>query len=248
MTGGLNHVGWLSAAHPPRRPGRWMRRVPALCLTQAPCRAPYPPYPFDPPKLSTVLREMHHLAAWCLPPTGNAVGGDRSAQRTLRAPVGSAVRTFPLVPAAVQASRTGSRGFTMKVAQRRCGSGFSRDETSRVVRASRVTASASLRLCVRPPKESHAEAPRRREEARQSGFRESRSHRGLSCFGGHGQPLMAVSPTSVAVMRLRPAKASTSGCLAAGTTIEAAVRTKILVGRATVTTMIEARMGKRGRP
>ncbi len=204
--------------------------------------------------------------------------------------VGSAVRTFPLVPAAVQASRTGSRGFTMKVAQRRCGSGFSRDDTSRVVRASRVTASVSRRLCVRPPEESHAEAPRRREEARRSGYRESRSQRGLSCFGGGGQPLMAVSRTRVAVMRFRPAnghgaratpkdescgrhgrsltppspkgrggigarsrrdfhgKASTSGCLAAGTTIEAAVRTKALGCSATATTMIEAHMGKRGWP
>jgi hypothetical protein len=71
----------------------------------------------------------------------------------------------------------------VKVAQRRCGSGFSRDEASRVTRAPRVTASASLRLCVRPLKESHAEAQRRREEARQSGYRESRSRRGLSCFG-----------------------------------------------------------------
>jgi len=69
----------------------------------------------------------------------------------------------------------------------------SRDETSRVTRASRVTASASLRLCVRPLEESHAEAQRRREESRQSGYRESRSRRVLSCFGGDGQPLMAVS-------------------------------------------------------
>ncbi len=38
-------------------------------------------------------------------------------------------------------------------------------EASRVTRASRVTASGSLRLCVRPLKESHAEAQRRREES-----------------------------------------------------------------------------------
>jgi len=44
MIAGMNRIGWISVANPPRCSRRWMRRIPALRLIRAPCCASYPPY------------------------------------------------------------------------------------------------------------------------------------------------------------------------------------------------------------